>query len=83
LIRLPRPTPPPADPKAKDPAEALNGAQVASLLEIVQQVAIGAIPRETGIGLILAAFPLTADQAEKIMGAVGEGFVPVPREATR
>jgi hypothetical protein len=48
----------------------------------VQQVAIGAIPRETGIGLILAAFPLTADQAEKIMGAVGDGFVPVTANAT-
>lgn len=62
------------DQQAKDPQAALNGAQVSSLLEIVTQVATRQIPRDTGIGLILAAFPLTAQQAEGIMGAVGRSF---------
>jgi hypothetical protein len=64
-----------APEEAKDPGAALNGAQVTSLREIVLDVANGALPRATGIGLILAAFPLTPEQAEDIMGEVGDGFV--------
>lgn len=70
---------PPADelpPEAKDPQAALNGAQVSSLLEIVSQVALGAIPRETGVQILTAAFPLDEAAADKILGAVGRGFVP-------
>jgi hypothetical protein len=62
------------DERAKDPTTALNGAQVASLLEIVQQVATRMIPRETGLGLITASFPLAPAQADKILGAVGRTF---------
>ena len=39
-------------------ATALNGAQIESLLSIVNQVMIGAIPEATGRSLIAAAFPL-------------------------
>jgi len=67
----------PADPQAKDPGAALNGAQVASLQEIVSAVASRAIPRETGIQLITAAFPIDLAQAEKIMGEVGRSFFTV------
>lgn len=63
---------------AKDPTTALNGAQVQSLIAIVQQVAARAIPRETGIALILAAFPLSSQQAENVMGAVGQTFFAQP-----
>lgn len=65
-------------PVEKAADAALNGAQVESLLEIVSRVASGQIPRATGINLITAAFPLTPEQAEKIMGPVGAGFVPTP-----
>lgn len=61
---------------AKDPAASLNGAQVASMKEIVQDVANGLLPRETGIQMIVASFPVSEQQAEKIMGTVGAGFVP-------
>lgn len=60
----------------KDPATALNGAQISSLLEIVTSVAEGKLPRDSGVAMILAAFPLTPQQAEKIMGSVGKGFEP-------
>lgn len=60
----------------KDQTTALNGAQIASMLEIVTNVATGAIPRDTGINLIVAAFPLSIAQVEQIMGAVGQGFTP-------
>lgn len=54
----------------------LNGAQVASLLSIVQRVAVGLLPRDTGIEAIATAFNMSTDQAKAIMGSVGHGFVP-------
>lgn len=63
-----------ADTDAVEPDSALNGAQVASLLEIVQQVARRELPRESGISMILTAFPVTREQAEDIMGEVGRSF---------
>lgn len=71
-------TAPPAPDVAveKDPAASLNGAQVASMLEIVTNVATGQIPRSTGVAIMVAAFPLSQEQAEEIMGTVGDGFVP-------
>src|SRR6185369_7489649 len=47
----------PVDPHAKDPQAALNGAQVESLVSVITQVAAKALPRETGIGIMTAAFP--------------------------
>jgi HK97 family phage portal protein len=57
---------------------ALNGAQVTALKEIVQAVAAGQLPRESGVAIIIAAFPITPEQAEEIMGEVGRGFTPEP-----
>lgn len=54
----------------------LNGAQVASMIEIVSQVGQGMLPRESGIEMLLASFPVSRAQAEQIMGSVGQGFVP-------
>lgn len=55
---------------------ALNGAQVTALLQVVQTAAIGDIPRETAIALITTAFPVSAADAELILGDIGKGFVP-------
>lgn len=54
----------------------LNGAQVTSMVEIVTQVAQGMLPRESGISMLSTAFPISSEQAERIMGNVGRGFVP-------
>lgn len=54
----------------------LNGAQVSSMVSIVTQVAMGELPRDSGINILLAAFPITKDAAESIMGEAGNGFVP-------
>lgn len=56
--------------------QALNGAQVASMLEVVQQVSQGLLPRNTGIEIIVSAFPISRPAAEQIMGTVGAGFEP-------
>lgn len=52
----------------------LNGAQVTSMVQIVSQVAAGLLPRDSAVQMLLAAFPVTREQAEKIMGDVGRGF---------
>lgn len=55
---------------------ALNGAQVTSLVEVIKQVATGQLPRETGIEVIVVAFQVSREDAERMMGDVGAGFVP-------
>lgn len=55
---------------------ALNGAQVSSLLEIVQACAVGAIPRDTAIGILKRAFLVTDQEAADLLGSVGAGFTP-------
>jgi hypothetical protein len=71
----------PVDPSAVSTEQpvadtALNGAQIASLIQIIGEVAAGRIPRETGVQIIAASFPTIAAQAESIMGEVGRSFVP-------
>lgn len=58
----------------KDPNTAFNGAQVASLISIVNAVSTKQIPRATGVEMILLAFPVDRDQAESVMGDVGNTF---------
>lgn len=55
--------------KAADAA--LNGAQIEALKSIIADVAAGLLPRNTGIALITAGFPIDPAKAEEIMGPVG------------
>ena len=64
----------PASGKASDIA--LNGAQVQAAQGIVESVAIGDLPRDTGVAMLSAFFNLPPAQAETIMGTVGRGFSP-------
>ena len=66
-----------AGPPAEDvQAAALNGAQIASLLEIVNAVASGTLPADTGAALIAASFPtLTAGQIGAMLAPL-DGFEP-------
>jgi len=57
---------------------ALNGAQVQSALSIVQEVAAGNLPRDSGVAMLIGFFNLAPDEAEAIMGSVGNGFTPKP-----
>lgn len=60
----------------------LNGAQVASMIDLVNQVTSGSIPRESAMQILTTAFPIDVAHAEKIMGNVGRGFKPAPEEKT-
>ena len=62
------------------PQQSLNGSQVSSLLEIVNQVGQGLIPRETGVELIRVAFALSPEDAGAIMGTVGGSFDPAQED---
>ena len=70
-----------APPAAAQDAEVLpelvlNGAQVVAATAIVKSVAVGELPRDAGIGQLMVLFNLSKDQAEQIMGSVGNGFQP-------
>jgi len=57
---------------------ALNGAQVTALVDIVEKVAAGTLPRDSAINMIVTAFNVQVPDAEKILGSAGKGFkVPV------
>jgi hypothetical protein len=71
---------PAGDKTAQD--SALNGAQVASLIQIVQTVADGLIPRDAGVAIIKRAFLVDDAGAEELMGSVGKGFVPSNQQPT-
>jgi hypothetical protein len=53
---------------------ALNGAQVTSLVDIVEKVAGGTLPRDSAINMIILAFNVKPQDAEKILGTAGKGF---------
>jgi len=55
---------------------AMNGAQVASLVEIVTLVAASELPRDSAIAIIQAAYQLSEEEATAIVGDSGEGFDP-------
>lgn len=60
--------------------QALNGAQVSSLLQVVGQLAIGNLPRETAKAILVSAFPIDPTAAEAILGSIGQGFEPAAPE---
>jgi len=64
--------------KAADTA--LNGAQVTAATGIVERVAMGALPRDSGISMLSEFFNIPKPQAERIMGSVGRGFRPTLQE---
>lgn len=69
-------------PEAPIANSGLNGAQVASILEIVDKVALKQYPPETAISLIQAAFPLIDSEAIKsIVNSVANHTQP-PAEGT-
>ncbi len=61
----------PTDDKVAD--QALNGAQIASLVEIVEKAQAGLLPRDAAAAIIAAAFPSIGARAEQILGSAGAG----------
>lgn len=59
---------------------ALNGAQVTAAQGIVESVAAGRLPRDTGVRMLVTFFRIPLDVAEALMGDVGRGFEPAAPE---
>jgi len=53
----------------------LNGAQVTAAQGIVTAVALGDLPRDSGISMLVEFFGIPFEAANRIMGTVGLGFV--------
>lgn len=67
------------DQTAEIAKQALNGAQIGSLLEVVNQIATGQLPFDTGRATVIAAFPfLTEADIDKILDPV-KNFTPKPQ----
>jgi hypothetical protein len=60
----------------------LNGAQVTAAQGIVEAVALGELPRSTGVSMLIEFFGISYEAAEGIMGEVGRGFTPRTDEST-
>ena len=56
-------------------ATALNGAQVAALVEIALKVATGELPRDSAKAIARAAFPLVS---EELIDAIFDSIIPKP-----
>lgn len=52
----------------------LNGAQITSLVSIVQNVAKGDLPYSSALAMIVSAFPFDEEKAKEILGNAGKGF---------
>lgn len=66
-----------ANPVSSPAAAALNGAQISSLIEIINQISAGVISRETAKPLIIAAFP---DVSIELIDQILNGIRPVAPE---
>lgn len=67
------------DQTAEIAKQALNGAQIGSLLEVVNKVATGQMPFDSGRQTLIAAFPfLTEADIDKILDPV-RNFTPTPQ----
>lgn len=69
----------PSDHQEQDTS--LNGAQVTSMLEIVQAVAAGTLPRDAAKAMLKRAFRVDDAGAEELLGSAGAGFVPAAAPA--
>jgi hypothetical protein len=52
---------------------ALNGAQISSMVEIVTSVSSGEPPRTSGVEMLMLSYQMSQDRAEKIMADAGTG----------
>jgi HK97 family phage portal protein len=67
-------TVPAGDGKVQD--QALNGAQIASIVQIVEQVALGQIPADSAVSVLLIAFPSLDEATAEALVAPARDFEP-------
>lgn len=60
--------------EALNPADVFNGTQVSSMVEVVEKVVGGQIPRESGRAILVASFGVSDEEANKMLPT--QGFKP-------
>jgi len=60
---------------------AMNGAQVSSMVEIVQSIASALLPADSGKAILMKAFQLSPEEADAIVGSAGTNPAPPPEPA--
>lgn len=85
-VPIDQPEDPDADPDIQPVAplegveevpDALNGAQVTSMVEVITSVAQGLLPAESAIGILMRAFGLSEEEARKLVEpAASQSFNP-------
>ena len=87
---LPEPAATPAPAPAVDPAAggqsiqaaSMNGAQVTSLLQILEKVAMGLLPKASAKAIIMSAFAVEDKKAEEMIGPIEFGST-TPEQMTK
>lgn len=59
---------------------AMNGAQIASMVQVVQAVASNTLPRDSAKRILERAFQLNSDEAESLLGEAGKSFEIEPQK---
>ena len=59
----------------REVGEKLNGAQIASLVSVVQSVAVGTISRESALAILVSSLGISRENADSILGKASEGKV--------
>jgi hypothetical protein len=54
--------------------ETLNGAQITAVVEMVQLVSSGLLPREAAKNILITGFALPDAEADRMLGSAGKGF---------
>ena len=55
------------------------GPQILAVQQLLVSVAQGELPRDAAIGILTTILPLSEDQADNLMGSIGQGFEPKPK----
>lgn len=61
--------------------ETLNGAQISSIVQIVQFVTVGQLPRDAASNILMIAFNLDKETAESMLGSAGSNPPATPTPA--
>jgi hypothetical protein len=61
----------------------LNGAQVTSLVGVVEKVSLGLLPRDAAVNIVQVAFQVDEATAQRLLGTAGKGFVPQVQNETQ
>ena len=61
-----------------DPTAALNGAQIASILAVLDKVRLGELPPESAKSVIGASFPISGDDIERMLAPIISAIVVAP-----